>query len=41
MPDEWRQLIVEIEDPLPAVPFREVLLVDATTERATALVFPR
>lgn len=40
-PDEWRRLIVEVEGQLSAVPFREVLLFDGTTERATALAVPR
>ncbi|MBI1891756.1 MAG: hypothetical protein HYS18_13995 [Burkholderiales bacterium] len=40
-PDEWRQLIVDVESKLSTIPFREVLLYDGTTERATALVFPK
>jgi hypothetical protein len=41
MPDEWRKLISEVEGSLSAIPFREVLLVDAATERATPLALPR
>lgn len=41
MPDEWRVLIQEVEDLLSAVPFREVLVVDGATERATPLALPR
>lgn len=41
MPDEWRTLVREVESLLPAVPFREVLLVDGATERATPLALPR
>jgi len=40
MPDEWRRLIQEVESLLPAVPFREVLVVDGATERAAPLALP-
>ena len=41
LPDEWRTLIGEVESMLSTVPFREVLLVDGATERATPLALPR
>ena len=41
MPDEWRVLIQEVEGLLPSVPFREVLVVDGATERATPLALLR
>jgi hypothetical protein len=40
-PDEWRDLIVEVESQLSPLPFEEVLLFDGVTERATALAIPR
>lgn len=40
-PDEWRTLIQEVESLLSVVPFREILLVDSLTERATPLALPR
>lgn len=36
-PNDWQQLVSEVESQVAFAPFREILLVDGTTERTTSL----